>query len=154
MIGRADVLQRPVAIRTLASAMMKALFMRSVVVSCRKWMIPEQRFGGETFMFGPLSDLAPGIPRAKLHRIMRRIRTSMLGLALVIAVIAGSVQRAGSPPTASVQSGAAVTGKVVAAANAFLATLSASERAKVAFDFNSRQKTSGWSNLPTGAFQR
>jgi hypothetical protein len=78
----------------------------------------------------------------------------MLGLALVIAVIAGSVQRAGSPATAGVQSGAAVTGKVVASANAFLTTLSASERAKVTFDFNSTQKTSGWSNLPTGAFQR
>ena len=46
-----------------------------------------------------------------------------------------------------------VTAKVVDAANAFLATLSPAERAKGIFGFNSSQKT-GWSNLPTGIFQR
>jgi hypothetical protein len=46
-----------------------------------------------------------------------------------------------------------VTAKTVAAANDFLATLSNAERTKVTFAFNSPQRT-GWSNLPTGVFQR
>jgi hypothetical protein len=46
-----------------------------------------------------------------------------------------------------------VTAKTVTAANDFLATLSNAERAKVTFAFNSPQRT-GWSNLPTGVFQR
>jgi hypothetical protein len=42
---------------------------------------------------------------------------------------------------------------VVAAANAFLATLSDAERAKGTFGFTSSQRT-GWSNLPSGIFHR
>jgi hypothetical protein len=42
---------------------------------------------------------------------------------------------------------------VVVAANAFLATLSPAERTRCTFGFASNQR-SGWSNLPTGAFQR
>src|SRR5213080_4080006 len=45
------------------------------------------------------------------------------------------------------------TGKTVAAAKAFLATLDDAGRAKVSFAFNSDQK-SKWSNLPSGIFQR
>jgi hypothetical protein len=78
-------------------------------------------------------------------------------LLLVFPVAADSQQRAGSPPTAaSTANGtatAAVTTKVVEAANAFLATLSAPQRTKVTFGFNSTQRT-GWSNLPSGIFQR
>jgi hypothetical protein len=40
---------------------------------------------------------------------------------------------------------------IVAAAQAFLATLDDNERAKVSFGFESSQRT-GWSNLPTGIF--
>ena len=46
-----------------------------------------------------------------------------------------------------------VTAKVVQAANAFLGTLSDTERAKCTFGFESSQRT-GWSNLPTGIFKR
>jgi hypothetical protein len=46
-----------------------------------------------------------------------------------------------------------VTAKVVEAANAFLVTLSPEERAKCTFGFTSSQRT-GWSNLPSGIFQR
>src|SRR5579871_2670869 len=46
-----------------------------------------------------------------------------------------------------------VTANVVEAANRFLATLTPAEHAKGTFEFNSTQK-SGWSNLPTGIFQR
>src|SRR5262249_12307271 len=43
------------------------------------------------------------------------------------------------------------TGKTVAAAKAFLATLDAAARAKVSFAFSSDQK-SKWSNLPVGIY--
>src|SRR5262245_18422221 len=46
-----------------------------------------------------------------------------------------------------------VTGKTVAAARAFLATLDDAGRAKVSFAFNSDQK-SKWSNLPVGIYKR
>jgi hypothetical protein len=46
-----------------------------------------------------------------------------------------------------------VTPRVVEAANSFLATLSAPEKAKASFGFTSSQRT-GWSNLPSGIFQR
>jgi hypothetical protein len=57
------------------------------------------------------------------------------------------------PVAAGSQQTAAVTARVVQAANAFLATLSAAERTKCTFDFASKQRT-GWSNLPSGIFQR
>ncbi len=71
---------------------------------------------------------------------------------LVFPVAAGSPQRAGSPPAAPGTNGT-VTARVVGAADAFLSTLSAAERAKCTFGFTSSQRT-GWSNLPTGIFQR
>ncbi len=49
--------------------------------------------------------------------------------------------------------GSDVTGKTVAAAKAFLATLDDAGRAKVSFAFNSEQKTK-WSNLPVGIYNR
>ena len=67
-------------------------------------------------------------------------------LPLAVLVGAGFVQRAASPIGA--------TPKVFATANTFLATLSDAERTKVTFDFNSPQKATGWSNLPSGIFQR
>ena len=76
----------------------------------------------------------------------------LLWLALVIPAAVGSLQRAGSPP-APPTANHAVTASVVAAANAFLATLSDAERAKGTFGFTSSQRT-GWSNLPSGIFQR
>jgi hypothetical protein len=80
-------------------------------------------------------------------------RTSLLWLAIVIAIATGSPQRASSVQQPAQAASAAVTARVVAAANAFLATLSDAERAKGTFPFTSSQRT-GWSNLPTGAFQR
>jgi hypothetical protein len=78
------------------------------------------------------------------------VKTLRLSLILPLGVLlaAGLAQRA-VPPAAN-----ATTAKVVAAANAFLATLSDADRAKVSFDFTSTQKTTGWSNLPSGIFQR
>ena len=65
-------------------------------------------------------------------------------LALLLPLLAGTQPRP-APPN--------VTAKVVDAANAFLATLSTAERAKCTFGFASSQRT-GWSNLPSGIFQR
>ena len=73
---------------------------------------------------------------------------------LVFPLAVGSLQRGGPPaPPPVVAAPSAVTAKVVEAANAFLATLSDAERAKCTFGFTSSQRT-GWSNLPSGIFQR
>ena len=76
---------------------------------------------------------------------MKTTRILLLSLALVTPVAWGFIQRGAE---------SSVTAKTVAAANDFLATLSPAEKAKVSFAFNSSQKTTGWSNLPTGIFQR
>jgi len=47
-----------------------------------------------------------------------------------------------------------VTGKTVAAANAFLATLDDAGRTKVSFPFNSDEKRRRWSNFPVGMVPR
>ena len=58
------------------------------------------------------------------------------------------------PSVVAAQPGAGPqTARVVVAANAFLSTLNAAERAKCTFDFSGSQRT-GWSNLPTGIVQR
>jgi hypothetical protein len=77
------------------------------------------------------------------------LRPALILLTLALPVAVGFEQPAASPPVAK----GTVTAKVVEAANAFLATLSATERSKCTFGFNSSQRT-GWSNLPTGIFQR
>ena len=76
---------------------------------------------------------------------MNNFKRSLI-LPLGILVAAGFAQRA-APPMAA-------TPKVFATANTFLATLSEAERTKASFDFNSPQKSTGWSNLPSGIFQR
>src|SRR5207245_4306973 len=66
---------------------------------------------------------------------------------------AGFMQRAGLPPAGQAGNNGTTTDRVVTAANSFLATLNDAERGKVNFAFNGSQRT-GWSNLPTGIFQR
>jgi hypothetical protein len=86
------------------------------------------------------------------------LSTALVLVAVAIAgwlrlpVLARPVQRGATPaPTAAGQAGTAA--RAVTAANTFLGTLGAAERAKAAFPFDSPQK-SNWSNLPTGAYQR
>lgn len=74
-------------------------------------------------------------------------------LALLVPLAFGFVQRANAPQSAPPAAKGAVTTRVVAAANAFLATLSDAERTRATFEFAGSQRT-GWSNLPTGIFQR
>src|SRR5215831_15188089 len=75
---------------------------------------------------------------------MQISRILVLSLTLVTSITLGFFRQNPQP---------AVTARTVAAANDFLATLGPAERAKVSFPFNSPQRT-GWSNLPSGIFQR
>ena len=75
------------------------------------------------------------------------LRPAPIWLLLLLPAVVGSQQRAVSPPPVS------VTARVVDAANAFVSTLSPAERTKCTFGFTSSQRT-GWSNLPSGIFQR
>lgn len=59
---------------------------------------------------------------------------------------------AGTSATASTSEDS--TPKIVAAATAFLATLSDSEKSSVLFDWTDTAQKQRWSNLPQGAFQR
>jgi len=80
-------------------------------------------------------------------------RPLLIWLVIVLPVAVGSAQRAVAPKPAAFAAPGAVTARVVAAANRFLATLGDAERARCTFGFTSSQRT-GWSNLPTGIFQR
>jgi hypothetical protein len=81
------------------------------------------------------------------RRAVKSLRPSLIA-AIGVLFFAGFSQRVAPPPA-----GTAITAKVVTAANAFLATLSEAERAKVMFEFASNQRTV-WSNLPSGIYQR
>jgi hypothetical protein len=81
---------------------------------------------------------------------MTLLRTTVACVAIAIPMAIGSAQRAAAPPMPQT---AAVTGRVVTAANAFLATLDDTQRAAGTFGFASSQRTN-WSNLPSGIFQR
>src|SRR5439155_8923578 len=78
-------------------------------------------------------------------------RWPLISVLISIPIAAIAMQRAAAPRTAP--SAAGTTARVVAAADAFLATLTADERQKVLFGFTSSQRTN-WSNLPSGIFQR
>jgi hypothetical protein len=70
-----------------------------------------------------------------------------------IGTILAQPQGSRTPTPGSVVAPAEATTRIVAAAQALLATLDDAGRAKVLFPFDGPQKTR-WSNLPNGAFQR
>jgi hypothetical protein len=75
---------------------------------------------------------------------------AVAGLGLLAALTASAgAPRSPSPPAPA----ADATSRIVASANAFLATLDHAGRAKLQFPFDSPQKAK-WSNLPTGIFAR
>jgi hypothetical protein len=80
------------------------------------------------------------------------LRTVVLSIG-VLAVSAAAVAQRGGKPAAAAGSPADATARVVAAAQALVATLDEAGRAKVQFPFEGEQKTR-WSNLPTGIFKR
>jgi Protein of unknown function (DUF3500) len=69
-----------------------------------------------------------------------------------LTLLASQIQASAQTPVVKTASDA-TTQKVVTAANAFLKTLSATQKAKVLFAWGDKQKTQ-WSNFPTGIFQR
>jgi hypothetical protein len=75
-------------------------------------------------------------------------------LGLIVALTAtGFAQRAGTPPKVSSGAASDATARIVAAAQAVVASLDAAGRAKVQFPFDGPQRTK-WSNLPSPMFQR
>jgi hypothetical protein len=60
----------------------------------------------------------------------------------------------GGPTTVAAQGGGGATAEVVAATEAFLATLDDAQREQASFAFDDELKSSNWSNLPTGIFER
>jgi Protein of unknown function (DUF3500) len=70
-----------------------------------------------------------------------------------LALLTSQIQASAQTPTVKTAADA-TTQKVVAAANAFLQTLSADQKSKVQFAWNDSQQKSKWSNFPTGLFQR
>ena len=79
---------------------------------------------------------------------MHILRTPLLLIAVIVFAAASSRQAPG-PPRAPGNA----TLALVTAANSFLATLDDGQRASGTFGFQSPQRT-GWSNLPTGIFER
>jgi hypothetical protein len=92
---------------------------------------------------------------ARMDPMRSNVRIALtIGLGLLAAVSAtGFAQRAGTPPASSSSSATAATARIVAAAQAVLASLDEAGRAKVQFAFDAPQR-SKWSNLPSPMFQR
>ena len=81
------------------------------------------------------------------------LRTTVVLSIGVLAVSAAAVAQRSAKPTAAAGTAADATARVVAAAQALVATLDEPGKAKVQFPFEGEQKTR-WSNLPTGIFKR
>lgn len=63
-------------------------------------------------------------------------------------------QPAAAPTPDAVTAPVNPTGKIVAAANAFLATIDEAQRGKAVFDFKDDAQRKRWSNFPTGIYRR
>jgi hypothetical protein len=87
-----------------------------------------------------------------MRKPVRSISTIAIGL-FVAVTATGLAQRRGTAPTASTATPADATARIVAAAQAVVATLDEAGKAKVQFPFEGPQKTK-WSNLPSPMFQR
>jgi hypothetical protein len=84
--------------------------------------------------------------------MVTRHRATLLGITASVVLAAGLIARFPDAPRA--QSNAAdTTARIVAAAQAVIASVDAAARAKLVFPFDSPQRTN-WSNLPSGIYQR
>ncbi|MCW5848722.1 MAG: DUF3500 domain-containing protein [Anaerolineae bacterium] len=66
----------------------------------------------------------------------------------------GATVAAASPSASGSATSGAANAKIVAAANAFLATLDANQKSSVLFDWSNTAQKQRWSNLPQGLYQR
>ena len=78
---------------------------------------------------------------------------SIIWLGLVAVTATTFAQRAAVPPATQAASASDATAKIVAAAQAVVASLDEAGRAKIQFPYDSPQKAK-WSNLPSPMFQR
>jgi hypothetical protein len=85
-----------------------------------------------------------------------RIRIITLIFLSLSATVAAAVfvQRGATQPASSASSSADATARIVASAQALLATLDGAKRAKVQFRFDDGPQRTRWSNLPSPMFQR
>src|ERR1700760_2573432 len=103
-------------------------------------------------------------PRKVFNWLLGTAAVVCLGVLLVDTRSLTLAQTATTEATAEVTSGAATaeatsstsasTAQIVAAANAFLATLTDAQRSAVVFDFNDQTQKENWSNFPTGLYNR
>ncbi len=82
-----------------------------------------------------------------------RHRATVLGITATVALAAILIARLSEAPQAQANAQAETTARIVAAAQAVIASVDAGGRAKLVFPFDSSQK-SNWSNLPSGIYQR
>jgi hypothetical protein len=83
---------------------------------------------------------------------MRAVAIGAAGLSVIVTA-APLAQRAVTPSASSSNAQANVTARIVASAQALVATLDAAGKMRVQFPFDGPQKTR-WSNLPSPMFQR
>lgn len=86
-------------------------------------------------------------------RVILRPPALLMAAGVCAATISGFGQSTPQAPAAKPASAAAATTRIVAAAQALVATLDEAGKAKVQFPFEGPHKTR-WSNLPTGIFER
>ncbi len=91
------------------------------------------------------------------HRALVR-RGAALGVGLagsgVLVRLGSAAQQGASTPVASPATAGGATPEIVAAANAFLDSLSDTEREAVLFEWEDTEQRQRWSNLPEGLFER
>ena len=82
-----------------------------------------------------------------------RHRATLLGITISATLAAALLARFPDATSAQANAQAETTARIVAAAQAVIASVDAPARAKLVFPFDSPQKTN-WSNLPSGIYQR
>ncbi len=85
--------------------------------------------------------------------MVTRHRATLLGITASVVLAAGLIARFPDAPRAQSNAQADTTARIVAAAQAVIASVDAAARAKLVFPFDSPQRTN-WSNLPSGIYQR
>jgi hypothetical protein len=85
--------------------------------------------------------------------MVTRHRATLLGITASVVLAAGLIARFPDAPRAQSNAQADTTARIVAAAQAVIASVDAAARAKLVFPFDSPQRTN-WSNLPSGIYPR
>ena len=100
-----------------------------------------------------LQEFSPQETRFDRRVLMRRGIALGAGIASAGSIVQFSYAQESATP-ASTGSAVSATPAIVAATDAFLATLSDDERGAVLFDWTNTEQKQRWSNLPEGGFER